>query len=151
MAHPAQSTSHCIASNLLYIICLFNPNSIRSYKNYLQNTHHVVLRNPPTLSIGTERLACLNTTMTCSWGPLPSMWQVPGSSPGPGWHAARAFFLHPPFLPPPRAGYRQDWNVLSLTNSSVRVPVNRKICVQSQKLEKGPVEMLGYMSVYTMQ
>ena len=32
----------------------------KSYKNYLQNRQHVVLRNHPTLSIGTERLACLN-------------------------------------------------------------------------------------------
>ena len=36
-----------------------NPNTIKSYKNYLQNTQHMALRNPPTLSIGTERLACL--------------------------------------------------------------------------------------------
>ena len=28
------------------------------------------------------------------------MRQVPGSSPGSGGRAARAFFLHPPFLPP---------------------------------------------------
>ena len=38
--------------------------------------------------------------MACSWGPSPSARQVPGSSPGPGGRAARAFFLHPPFLPP---------------------------------------------------
>ena len=38
--------------------------------------------------------------MAYSWGPSPSMRQVPGSSPGPGGRAARAFFLHPPFLPP---------------------------------------------------
>ena len=40
---------------------LFNPNTIKSYKNYLQNTLHMVLRNRPTLSIGTERLAYLNS------------------------------------------------------------------------------------------
>ena len=61
----------------------------------------MVLRNRPTLTIGTERLACLNSTpLACSWGPSPSTWQVPGSSPGPGERAACAFFLHPPFLPP---------------------------------------------------
>ena len=38
--------------------------------------------------------------MACSWGPSPSMRQVPGSSPGPGGSAASTFFLHPPFLPP---------------------------------------------------
>ena len=38
--------------------------------------------------------------MACSWGPLPSTRQVPGSSPGPGGSTAHAFFLHPPFLPP---------------------------------------------------
>ena len=41
--------------------CLFNPNTIKSYKNYLQNMQHMVLRNRPTLIIGTERLACLNS------------------------------------------------------------------------------------------
>ena len=38
--------------------------------------------------------------MACSWRPSPSMRQVPGSSPGSGGRAARAFFLPPPFLPP---------------------------------------------------
>ena len=33
----------------------------KSYKNYLQNMQHVVLRNRPTPPIGTERLACLNS------------------------------------------------------------------------------------------
>ena len=60
----------------------------------------MVLRNRPTLSIGTEMLTCLNSPLVCSPGPLPSKQQVPGSSPGPGGRAARAFFLHPPFLPP---------------------------------------------------
>ena len=60
----------------------------------------MVLCNRPTLSIGTERLACLNSPSACSWGPSPSTRQVPGSSPGSGGRAARSFFLHPPFLPP---------------------------------------------------
>ena len=51
---------------------------------------HVVLRNRPTLSIGTERLVCLNNPMVCSWGPLPSTRQVLGLSCGP---ATRAFFF----------------------------------------------------------
>ena len=38
-----------------------NPNTIKSYKNYLQNMQHMVLRNRPTLIIGTERFACLNS------------------------------------------------------------------------------------------
>ena len=38
--------------------------------------------------------------LACSGGPSPSTRQVPGSSPGSGGRAARAFFLHPPFLPP---------------------------------------------------
>ena len=53
---------------------------------------HMVFRNRPTLSIGTERLACLNSSLACSWGPSPSTQQVPGSSPGPGGRAVRAFF-----------------------------------------------------------
>ena len=50
-----------------------NPNSIRSYKivqNYLQNTQHAVLRNRPTLSIGMERLACLNSPHGVQLGTL---------------------------------------------------------------------------------
>ena len=53
-----------------------NPNTIKSYKNYLQNTQHMVLHNRPILSIGTERLACLNSPLACSWGPSPSTRQV---------------------------------------------------------------------------
>ena len=42
----------------------------KSYKNYLQNTQHVVLRNGPTLSIGAERLACLNSPHGVQLGTL---------------------------------------------------------------------------------
>ena len=48
----------------------YNPNTIKSYKNYLQNTQHLVLRNCPTLSIGTERLACLNSPPGVQLGTL---------------------------------------------------------------------------------
>ena len=48
----------------------FNPNTIKSYKNYLQNMQHMVLRNWPTLSIGTERLACLNSPPGVQLGTL---------------------------------------------------------------------------------
>ena len=56
-----------------------------------------MLRNRPTLSIGTERLACPNSPhgVHCSWGPSPSTRQFQGSSPG---RAVRAFFS-PPSLP----------------------------------------------------
>ena len=50
-----------------------NPNaqkSYKSYKNYLQNTEHVVLRNRPTLSITTERLTCLNKSPGVQLGTL---------------------------------------------------------------------------------
>ena len=43
------------------ILTLTLQNLTKSYKNYLQNTQHMVWRNRPTLSIGTERLACLNS------------------------------------------------------------------------------------------
>ena len=49
------------------------PNSIKSYKshkNYLQNTGLVVLCNLPTLSIGKERLACLNNPHGMQLGTL---------------------------------------------------------------------------------
>ena len=56
----------------------------------------MVLCNRPTLSIGTERLACLNSPLVCSWGLSASMQVVPGSSPGPD---GRAFFsTFPSFL-----------------------------------------------------
>ena len=49
----------------------YNPNTIKSYKNYHQNTQHMVLRNQPTLSVGTERLACLNSPPGVQLGTLP--------------------------------------------------------------------------------
>ena len=58
-----------------------NPNSSRSYKNYLQNTQHVVLRNRPTLSIGTERLACLNNPHGVQLGTLAQHVAGPGFEP----------------------------------------------------------------------
>ena len=39
-----------------------NPNTIKSYKNYLQNTQHRVLHNRPTLSISK---ACLSKQPPC--------------------------------------------------------------------------------------
>ena len=52
-SHAAQSKIYYTDPN--------NPNTIKSYKNCLQNTQHMVLRNRPTISVGTERLACLNS------------------------------------------------------------------------------------------
>ena len=37
---------------------------------HLQNTPHVVLRNRPRLSIGTERLTCLNNLLGVQLGTL---------------------------------------------------------------------------------
>ena len=42
----------------------------KPHKNYLQNTQHVVLRNRPALSVGTERLACLNNPRGMQLGTL---------------------------------------------------------------------------------
>ena len=55
--NPAKVLGLLYTTGLVYN----NPNTIKSYKNYLQNTQHIVLRNRPTLTIGTERLACLNS------------------------------------------------------------------------------------------
>ena len=42
----------------------------KPHTNYLQNMQHVVLRNRPTLSRGTERLACLNNPRGVQLGTL---------------------------------------------------------------------------------
>ena len=42
----------------------------KPHKNHLQNTQHVVLRNRPTLPIGTERLACPNNPRGVQLGTL---------------------------------------------------------------------------------
>ena len=47
-----------------------NPNTQKSYRDYLQNTQHVVLRNRPTLSIATERLASPNNSRGVQLGIL---------------------------------------------------------------------------------
>ena len=106
----------CYRETVSYL--LHNPNTTKSYKNYLQNTQHMVLRNRPTLSIGTERLACLNSPLAYSWGPSPSTRQVPGSSPGPGGRAARAFFSTlPSFLHQPCKSVRVKGFAVILTPS----------------------------------
>ena len=83
-----------------------NPNTIKSYKNYLQNMQHMVLRNRPTISIGTERLACL--IKQPPWHAAPDPRLARGRSrvraPGPAGALCALFFStlpgHPPFLPP---------------------------------------------------
>ena len=81
----------------------------------------MVLRNRPTLIIGTERLACLNSPLACSGGPSPSTRQVPGSSPGSGGRAARAFFSTLPSFLLPEIFFRtfptDPAKVLGLTHS----------------------------------
>ena len=80
-----------------------NPNTIKSYKilqKLLQNTQHMMLRNQPTLSIGTERPACLNSPPGVQLGTLNWHAAGPRFEPGSGGCAVHAFFLHPPFLPP---------------------------------------------------
>ena len=47
-----------------------NPNAQKSYKNYLQNMAHMVLRNRPTLSLATESLTCLNNSCGVQLGTL---------------------------------------------------------------------------------
>ena len=45
-------------------------NITKSYGDYLQNTQHMVLRNPPSLSKAKERLACLNNDRGVQLGTL---------------------------------------------------------------------------------
>ena len=70
------------------------PNTTKSYKNYLQNRQHVVLHNRPTLSIGTERLACLNNPPWCAAG-HPRLARGRSRVRAP----AEARFFSPPSLP----------------------------------------------------
>ena len=74
----------------------------KSYKNYLQNTQHVVLHNRPTLPIGTERLACLNSPHGdgAAGDPRLARGRSRVRAPGPAGALRALFFLHPPFLPP---------------------------------------------------
>ena len=65
----------------------------KSYKNYLQNTQHVVLRNRPTLPIGTERLACLNSPRGVQLGTLAYHAAGPGFEPRGPAGALRALFF----------------------------------------------------------
>ena len=64
--------SLCFHSDFTRInmLTLTLPNLTKSHKNYLQNTQHMVLRNRPTLIIGTERLACLNSPPGVQLGTL---------------------------------------------------------------------------------
>ena len=64
----------------------------KPHKNYLQNTQHVVLRNHPTLSMGTERLACLNNPHGVQLGTLAGLEPQ-------AWRARCACFFSPPSLP----------------------------------------------------
>ena len=94
------STQKC-CQNLTF---LYNPNTIKSYKilQKLSPKHaaHGVAQS--TYPIYRHGKACLSKQppWRAAGGPSPSTRQIPGSSPGSGGRAARAFFLHPPFLPP---------------------------------------------------
>ena len=81
-----------------------NPNSIRSYKivQKLSPKHAArgIAQSPyPTYRHGKARLS-KQPPWRAAGDPRLARRQVPGSSPGPGGRAARASFLHPPFLPP---------------------------------------------------
>ena len=60
----------------------------------------MVLRNRPTLIIGTERLACLNSPPGVQLGTLAYHAAGPGFEPRVRRACCARFFLHPPFLPP---------------------------------------------------
>ena len=83
----------------------FNPNTTKSYKilqklSPKHSAHGVAQSTYPNYRHGK---ACLSKQppLACSWGPSPTTRQVPGSSPGSGGRAARAFFSTlPSFLLP---------------------------------------------------
>ena len=93
-SHAARESFHAarLTLTLLYIT--------KPHKIYLQNTQHVVLRNRPTLSIGTERLACLNNPPWRAAGdPRLARGRSRARAPGPAG-ALRALFFStlPSFL-----------------------------------------------------
>ena len=118
---------HSLAIEMFSDVMAYNnPNTINSYK-ILQKlspkhaAHGVAQSTYPNYRHGK---ACLSKQplLACSGGPSSSTRQVPGSSPGSGGRAARAFFLHPPFLPPSGDSFFRTFptnpaKVLGLTNN----------------------------------
>ena len=104
---------------------MFNPNTIKSDKNHLQNMQHMV-RNRPTLSIGTERLAYLNSP---PWRAAPDPRLARGRyrvrAPGPAGALSALFFSTlPSFLPPSgdtffRTFPTKPTKVIGLSNASL--------------------------------
>ena len=96
ISHLSHQPCESVRVIIHHLLGLTNPNTIKSYtisQKLSPNKQHEVLHNRPTPYIGTERLVCLNSPCgSCSWGPWFSTRYVPGSSPGPRGHAARAFF-----------------------------------------------------------
>ena len=73
----------------------------KSYRDYLQNTSHVVLRNCPSLSIAMERLTCLSNDPWCTAGDSRlacSMSRIWDCCPPPQM-CCMCFFFSPPSLP----------------------------------------------------
>ena len=92
---PTQSAVRLGFNNTTGWPVYHNPNSIKSYKIVQKLSPKHTARGVAQLPypiLNTERLACLNNPMACSWGPSPSTRQVPGLSPGPGGRTAHAFF-----------------------------------------------------------
>ena len=96
--HTEDTLKICLNIFCIFILTLTLLDLTKSYKNYLQNTQHVVLRNRPTLPIGTERLACLNSPRGLQLVTL--AWHAAGPGFEPRARRARcARFFSPPSLP----------------------------------------------------
>ena len=74
----------------------FNHNTQKPSRDYLWSTQHVALSsNRPTLSIATERLACLNNFCIVQLVTLTYYTVGPGTEP----RSTQVYiFLHPPFI-----------------------------------------------------
>ena len=102
---PSNSVALPVQSRNCYrcVIWSFNPNNIKSYKilQKLSPFHaaHGVAQSP--YPIYRHGKACLSKQPPWRAAPDPRLacGRSRGSSPGPGGHAAHAFFLHLPFLP----------------------------------------------------
>ena len=155
------STNPAKVLGLLYTTSLVhnNPNTLKSYQISQKNAACGVAQLPNP--IYRHGKVCLSTSMACSWGPSPSMPQVPGSSPRPRRCTAHTlfpillsfllreivFFCTFPTNPPtPQRGFEPLWCQISTT---LLVPLSKALysnCSMVQRSRKAVGPMYMYLN-----